>query len=526
MADVATKDEVRQRRKAEYAPFNLDVPIVIVSSEMAPYSKSGGLGLVAASYSYEFARNGHRTMAVSPKYQHYEGLTYIGETMVRVAGQDQLVKYWHIYKDLGEGKGCDYVFVDHPCIERGAGLYNADDGREYHDNLLRFSLLSAAAMEAPLVLHIGGYPYGEKVVFIANDWQAGLVPVYLCYKYRQQNRYREARCMYVIHNLGYQGQYYGVNACDFFHINHKAMGDILLGNSINLTKGAIICSDRVLTVSPNYAWEIQTREGGFGLDDIVKGKANGLRLAGILNGVDDCWNPAIDTKIARTFSLADFEEGKCFNKAELQKRLGLRQDPDVLVVGFCGRLTWQKGVDVLADCIGWLMDDTGNGVTGRVQLIMMGNGEEKYANALRWAEGQYGGRVCGFVGFDPKVEHQMMAGCDLFIMPSRYEPCGLPQMYAQVYGTLPVVHATGGLKDSVRDISEGLEVATGFHIPYIAEDKVKGALWIAMELFFKHPGEFKQMQRNAMNSDYYWPQAMDQYEQNIDYMLYDPANQR
>mmetsp|Transcript_69737 Transcript_69737/g.145729 ORF Transcript_69737/g.145729 Transcript_69737/m.145729 type:complete len:765 (+) Transcript_69737:113-2407(+) len=526
MLPAVTKTEGRHRRKAEYEPFNLNVPVVIVTSEVAPYSKSGGLGLVAASYSYEFARNGHRTMTISPKYQHYEGIQYVGETRVRVGGQDQLVKFWHKFQDIGDGKGCDWVFVDHPSIERGGGLYNGDDGREYGDNLLRFSLLSAAALEAPLILHVGGFPYGDKVVFVANDWQAGLVPVYLSYKYRRHNCYSQARCLYVIHNMGYQGQYHSVNACDFFNIDHQAAGDILLGNCINLTKGAVICCDRVLTVSPNYAWEIQTREGGFGLDEYVRGKANSLRLSGILNGIDDCWNPAIDTKIARNFCERDFLEGKKFNKTELQRRLGLRQDPSAIVLGFIGRLTWQKGVDVLADCIGWLMEDTGNGVTGRAQLIMMGNGEERYANALRWAEGTFQGRVCGYVGFDPKVEHQMMAGCDLFIMPSRYEPCGLPQMYAQAYGTLPVVHATGGLKDSVRDISEGLNVATGFHVSYMTTDKVKAVLWKAMEMYFKAPRDFQKMQENAMSCDYYWPQAMDQYEQNIDYTLYDPPNTR
>jgi len=416
--------------------------------------------------------------------------------------------------------------VDHDSIQRGGGLYNGDDGREYGDNLLRFSLLSAAAMEAPLILHMGGYPYGDKVMFIANDWQAGLVPLYLCYKYRRHGRYPQSRCMYVIHNLGYQGQYHGVKPTEFFNIDEQAAADVISGKSINLTKGALICADRVLTVSPNYACEIQTKEGGFGLDDYVKGKAHGLRLSGILNGIDDCWNPETDPKITRNFSVDNFVEGKAANKADLQRMLGLRQDPDAVLLGFVGRLTWQKGVDVIADLVNWLMEDTGNGVTGHVQLIMMGNGEEKYASALRWAESSYQGKICGYVGFDPKVEHQMMAGCDLFIMPSRYEPCGLPQMYSQQYGTLPVVHATGGLVDSVKDLSEGIDVATGFLVPYMSVDKMKDVLYSAMELFVKRREDFRHMQRSAMNTDFYWPRAMDQYEQNIDWALYEPPCQR
>jgi len=504
----------------------VDVPVVIVTSEIAPWSKSGGLGLVAASYGEQFARNGHRTMAISPKYQHYDGITCIGETCVNVNGHDELVKYWHKYIEYGENNGCDYVFVDHPSIERPGGLYNGQDGSEYKDNLFRFTLLSNAAMEAPLILEIGGRPYGDKVVFIANDWQSGLVPVYLCYKYRRHNCYMQARCIYAVHNLGYQGMYPHVDACHFFGVDRGAATDLALKDCINLTKAALICADRVITVSPNYANEIQSAAGGFGLDGYVRGKAHGLRLSGILNGIDDVWNPEIDQKIPKNFSVADFEAGKSFNKAELQRRLGLTEDAGCVMIGFVGRLTWQKGVDVLAECIEWLMEDVGNGVNGRAQLIMMGQGEEKYASALRWAENTFPGRACGYVGFDPAVEHAMMGGCDLFLMPSRYEPCGLPQMYAQRYGTLPVVHATGGLVDSVKDVSCGLEVATGFHIPYMSADKMKEVLYKAMEMYLKRPGEFKQMQRNAMEEDYYWPKAMDEYERNIDWTLHDPANVR
>lgn len=196
--------------------------------------------------------------------------------------------------------------------------------------------------------------------------------------------------------------------------------------------------------------------------------------------------------------------------------LGLHQDPRVAVVGFVGRLTWQKGVDLLAQIIQWLMADMGNGVTGHVQLIMMGHGERQHGQALRQAESAYRGRVCGYVGFDPKVEHQMMAGCDLLLMPSRYEPCGLPQMCAQLYGTLPIVSATGGLVDSVRDTSTGTESATGFHIAPLTVDKMKEVVYQALELCLCRPEEFRRMQRTAMLTDFYWSRAMDEYERNID----------
>ncbi|CAE8626163.1 unnamed protein product, partial [Polarella glacialis] len=224
MAAADEKDEHRKGKKAQshYEAFNIDVPVVVVSSEVAPWSKTGGLGLVAASYSYEFARNGHRTMVISPKYKHYEQLEYVGETRVRVQDREENVRYWHRRMDYGEGKGTDFIFVEHPCIGRDGGLYNGNDGREYEDNLLRFTLLSLAAMEAPLILNLNGQgTYGDKVLFLANDWQAGLVPLYLCYKYRNNDCYTEARCIYVIHNLGYQGQYHKVDACRFFGVDEK-----------------------------------------------------------------------------------------------------------------------------------------------------------------------------------------------------------------------------------------------------------------------------------------------------------------
>jgi len=364
------------------------------------------------------------------------------------------------------------------------------------------------------------------VLFLANDWQSGLVPLYLSYKYRRNNCYMQARCIYVIHNLGYQGQYHGVNGCRFFGIDQKAASDVALGNSVNLSKGALVCADRVLTVSPNYAKEIQTPAGGFKLQDFVSAKACSNRLAGILNGIDDCWDPTTDKDLVQNFSVENFREGKRANKVALQKSLGLEENPNVTLLGFIGRLTWQKGVDVLASIISWLMQDTGNGVTGHVQLIMMGNGDKAYSDSLKWAENSYPRRVCGYVGFDPKVEHQMMGGCDLFLMPSRYEPCGLPQMYSQAYGTLPVVHATGGLVDSVKDVSEGIDVATGFHVPHLSSDKLKETVYKAVEMHLKRPEDFACMQRSAMQSDYYWPKAMDEYERQIDNALYESPTVR
>lgn len=528
MADAKDKIAFRQgqQERHKYEPSNLDIPVVIVTSEIAPWSKTGGLGLVAASYSYEFAQNGHRTMVVAPRYAHYESLKYVGATKVRVDACDEQIRFFHINKDFGGGRNCDYVFVDHPCIEREGGLYNGEDGKEYDDNIKRFTLLSLAALEAPLILKLGGCTFGDEILFIANDWQSGLVPVYMCYKYRAHGRYTNARVIYTVHNLGYQGVYHIIDACKFFGLGYSAYKDLQFGSCINCSKAALICSDRVVTVSPNYAHEIQTIEGGFGLHEEVRSKAYCMRLVGILNGIDDNWNPSTDKLIAVNYSLHDFEHGKRNNKAALQRQLGLDQEENAVVFGFVGRLTWQKGVDILGEAISWLMEDYSDSMTGRVQLIMMGQGDRSHAATLHWAESTYSGRVRGYVGYETKLEHQMMAGCDMLIMPSRYEPCGLPQMYAQSYGTLPIATRTGGLVDSVTDVSQGVDSATGFYIPRLDVGSLMDTLATSLDMFFQMPGQFRTMQQRAMSMDFYWPRAIDQYEQNIDWTLSDPPTTR
>merc|ERR1719188_1055280 len=219
----------------------------------------------------------------------------------------------------------------------------------------------------------------------------------------------------------------------------------------------------------------------------------------------------MDPYISVNFSPKSFVDGKAQCK-----------DPSTCLIGFCGRLCYQKGIHLINEIIPWLMTDTGNSVNGRVQLIMMGKGDMGYEQQTRKAEAHFKGRFCGYVGFDAEVEHRMMAGCDLLLMPSQYEPCGLPQMYAQQYATLPVVHETGGLKDSVKglwDESRDAATATGFLFGGFDQNKLKERLYQALDVFHHKKALFKRMQQNAIESDYYWPQAMDEYERHIDFTM-------
>lgn len=517
-----------------YGARHLSTPVVIVASEINPWSKTGGLGMVAGSYAYEFAMRGHRTMAICPRYDDYKNAHYKSYTKVWLNGQEHEVKYFVLREDYGSGKGCDFVFVEHDCFHRPAGLYcDTESGKEYEDNLSRFALFCLAAAEAPLVLDLGGSTYGQDVLFIANDWQTGLLPVYLLYKYRWNRTYLNARSMLVIHNLGYQGKYSKRKHPVDTHLGLplEALGDLqgedlnMGTDCLNLLKAGVLTCDRVLTVSPNYANEIQSPEGGHGMHEILKAKGAMLRLAGILNGISDEWNPKTDPHIPKNFGLSDFAAGKATCKMELQKELGLHQDPHVALIGFCGRLCYQKGVHLIMNIAGWLLTDAGNNVNGRVQVIMMGKGDREYQDQMKNAENQNKGRFCGYVGFDPKVEHRMMAGCDILLMPSQFEPCGLPQMYAQQYGTIPVVHETGGLKDSVRglwDVGRDRSTATGFLFNPFEENPLKEKMFQALNTYHHDKDLWRQLQENAIGSYYYWPKALDNYEEHIDYTLEDP----
>eukprot|EP00930_Biecheleria_cincta_P088987 TRINITY_DN7823_c0_g1_i2.p1 TRINITY_DN7823_c0_g1~~TRINITY_DN7823_c0_g1_i2.p1 ORF type:complete len:883 (-),score=165.00 TRINITY_DN7823_c0_g1_i2:145-2751(-) len=531
MADLRSKKEEEwqcefscEEKPVRYGARHLNTPIVIVSSEMNPWSKTGGLAMIAASYGFEFALRGHRTMAISPMYADYEKCKCIGSATIELAGGHHEVRYFHQRHVYGEGKACDYIFVDHHCFRRAEGIYGPP-GAEYGDNLFRFALFSLAATEAPLVLEINGSIFGQDVLFICNDWQTGILPVYLLYKYKMHNVYTNARSMMVIHNIGYQGKYqrskYPVDS--FLYLPPNLAGndlqgeDMHMGNDcINLLAAGIRTADRVLTVSPNYAIEIQSPEGGHGLHGDLTARARENRLVGILNGISDEWSPAVDPHIAKNFRLSDVQEGKRACKEALQKALGLNTDPNMCLIGFCGRLCYQKGLSLFMPLIDWIMKDLEG---GRNQMIIMGKGEDEWAKQVSEAEGRHRGRVCGYVGFDPVVEHQMLAGCDLLLMPSQYEPCGLPQMYAQMYGTLPVVHETGGLKDSVRglwDEGRDQDTATGFPFCGFSSDSLKQRLCQAIWMFHHNQPLFKKMQSNAMKLDHYWPTRMDEYEEQVD----------
>ncbi|KAJ9539587.1 hypothetical protein OSB04_026093 [Centaurea solstitialis] len=443
--EESVDDELIQERNTQ-----LTYNIVFVTSEASPYSKTGGLGDVCGSLPIALAARGHRVMVVSPRYLHggpsdkkFAGATNLNcGTKVHCFGGIQEVDFYHEYR-----AGVDWVFVDHPSYHRPGNPYGDMYGA-FGDNQFRFTLLCQAACEAPLVLRLGGFTYGEKCLFLANDWHAGLVPVLLAAKYRPNGVYKDARSIIAIHNLAHQ--WYG--ALEWIFPTWARTHALDTGQAVNILKGAIVTADRILTVSQGYSWEITTPEGGYGLNELLSSRK--FVINGITNGIDVTeWDPSSDVHIASHYSVDDLS-GKIDCKIALQKELGLPVLPDCPLVGFIGRLDYQKGIDILLSATPNLLQDD-------VQFIMLGSGEKQYEEWMRASEAAFSDRFRGWVGFNVPISHRITAGCDILLMPSRFEPCGLNQLYAMRYGTIPVVHGTGGLRDTVKSFNPFAEEGKG-----------------------------------------------------------------
>ncbi|KAJ7965335.1 Starch synthase, chloroplastic/amyloplastic [Quillaja saponaria] len=373
---------------AKKAKTKVSYNIVFVTSEAAPYSKTGGLGDVCGSLPIALAARGHRVMVVSPRYLHGSPKDKNFSNAVELDrhinmfcfGAVQEVAFFHEYRE-----GVDWVFVDHPSYHRPGNPYGDSHGA-FGDNQFRFTLLCYAACEAPLVLPLGGYTYGEKSLFLVNDWHASLVPVLLAAKYRPYGVYKDARCILVIHNLAHQGVEPAITynnlslplewcgALQWVFPNWARTHALDTGEAVNFLKGAIVTSDRILTVSKGYSGEITTTEGGYGLHELLSSRRSILN--GITNGIDVTeWDPSLDEHIASHYS-ADDLTGKVQCKISLQQNLGLPVRPDCPLIGFIGRLDYQKGIDLIRLAIPELMEDD-------VQFVMLGSGDPQFEDWMR-----------------------------------------------------------------------------------------------------------------------------------------------
>eukprot|EP00884_Botryococcus_braunii_P004523 jgi/Botrbrau1/14071/Bobra.182_3s0018.1 len=484
--------------------------IVFVGAECAPWSKTGGLGDVMGALPKALARRGHRVMAISPRYEDYaEGWETGVRVHLSVFNTLHEVGYFHGYID-----GVDFVFVDHPCFHgrKGGAIY----GGSHLELLFRCALLCKAALEAPWHVPCGGVPYGDNnLVFVANDWHTALLPVYLQAHYRDYDRMTYARSVFVLHNIAHQGRGPMKDIANLEVPQHYQelfrLYDPIGGEHLNVMRAALITAHRLVAVSHGYAWECQTSEGGWGLDGSLR--ENSWKLRGIVNGIDyNEWSPWEDVFLRSdgymNYSLETLKQGKAACKAALQRELGLPERPDVPLLGFVGRLDHQKGVDLITESFGWIMEQG-------CQLIMLGSGRHDLEEALRSLEANRRDQCRGWVGFSVQMAHRITAGSDILLMPSRFEPCGLNQLYAMAYGTVPVVHAVGGLRDTVQPYNPYENTGTGWTFEAASGHNFRNALYTALQTYREFPESFHDLRVRGMSQDLSWDAAAAQYEEQL-----------
>jgi starch synthase len=467
------------------------VKILFVASEAAPFVKTGGLGDVIVALPPALARRGHELMVVLPKYSAIDSSTF-RDTGRRVEVQlPNLNASAQVYVHV-PAERLRYVFLQNPYFDRKE-LYG-EGGTDYRDNHKRFAILCAGALEAA---RQQGF---EPDAVHAHDWQAALVPLILKRGWAGRPAPLRARCVFTIHNLAYQGIFpreamselslpadlFNADALEFY-------------GKLSLIKAGLVFADKLTTVSPTYAKEIvQSSETGAGLEGLLRHRAGDL--TGIMNGVDyDRWSPSTDPLIEQRYSAQD-TSGKTVCKAAVQRDLGLAVDAGAMLCGAIGRLVHQKGYDIIAEAMPEMMKRN-------VQVALLGTGDAALEQEFIRLSEKYPGRVSVQLRFDDRLAHRMEAGSDVFLMPSRFEPCGLNQLYSLRYGTLPLVHAVGGLADSISEGPQGW----GFRFAKETPTALIEALDRALALF-KDPAGWGAAMQRAMARDHSWDRAAEQYE--------------
>lgn len=457
----------------------------MVASEAAPFAKTGGLADVMGSLPAALARLGDEVAVLLPRYRHIEitpGDRILENLQVRVGPHTYTVSIDQIVR-----QGVRYFFVNCPPLYDRAGLYN-EAGVDYPDNHLRFAALSRAAIAVARVLF-------RPDVFHVHDWQAGLLPVFLRENLDGDPTFFGSRCILTIHNLGYQGNFPPAVLADLgldgslFH-----MDGLEFYGRVSFLKAGIVWADAINTVSPTYAREIQTPEFGSGMDGLLRSRAS--KLTGILNGVDYAeWNPATDPHVPFHYSSGNLS-GKRASKVALLEELGLPLEPDRPLLGIVSRFAYQKGMDLVAEIAPLLLEEN-------VALAVLGSGDGPLESAFLAMAHSRPDRFAVRIGYNDGLAHRIEAGADMFLMPSRYEPCGLNQIYSLRYGTVPIVHATGGLEDTVDD-------ETGFKFTGYSAANLGVAVREALAAFEDRDAWAKRM-RLGMAKDFSWDASAVQY---------------
>lgn len=475
--------------------------ILMVTAEAVPFAKTGGLADMVSALSIQLTKMGHDVKIVMPRYYRIDRkkLNQLSGPMAIAAGR---VETWSaVY--TAKMPGCDDLpvyFIDHEGCYGRDGIYGVPGETDFHDNPYRFAVLAHGAFQ--LCRKLGWYPD----IVHAHDWSACLAPVLAKHVCRYCG-FEGTASVLTIHNQGYQGQYskdqfpaLGIDWGLYYGAGFEHEG------GINFLQAGVSSADMITTVSPTYAREIQTMEGGFGMDGLLRVRSDVIR--GILNGADvKEWNPEIDKKIPANYSVKDMS-GKARCKAELQKQMGLEVNPDIPVVGIVTRLVDQKGIaEVFAPTYG---SAYGICTTMNVQFAVLGSGEAWCENEIRALQEKLP-NLRAYIGYDDRLSHLIEAGSDFFLMPSKYEPCGLNQIYSMLYGTLPIVRRTGGLADTVENYNQDTGSGTGFVFDSLTPQAVYDTVGWAVWAYYNRKDHIKKMQELGMRETFGWDKAAEGY---------------
>ncbi len=469
--------------------------IVFASAECAPFVKTGGLGDVAGSLPAALVRAGAEVIVMVPKYatikdEYKAQMEHFSDFYVSLGWRNEYCGLEKLERD-----GVTYMFIDN---ER---YFARDYPYGFFDDGERFAFFSKAITES--LQHL---PEGfECDILHCNDWQTALAPVFLREFYQGLPLYDRVKTVFSIHNVAFQGQFSDTVMEDILGVAHIPAAASQLrcdACSINYMLGALRYADAITTVSPTYAGEIQTPEFGEGLDGVLRERSYALQ--GILNGIDVAgFDPATDKRIAANYTVED-RSGKAVCKAKLQEELGLEVRDDRPLMVMVTRLTRQKGMDLVMYALDRIL-------SGGVQVAVLGTGDRDYEDGLRYFQDKYPGTMAARIEFDPALSQRMYAAADMFLMPSKFEPCGLSQIIAMRYGTLPIVRETGGLKDTVIPYNEFTGEGTGFSFSNFNGDEMGDAVFRAARLFWDNRDAWNQLVTQAMSQDFSWTRSADKY---------------
>jgi len=475
--------------------------VLFITSEINPFSKTGGLADVSESLPAALAGLGCEVTVVTPFYRSAAvALAASGLTVeasdgppIPIGGLPQPLRFRAVSR-----QGCRIVFAVHDGFYDRAGIYGQPGGGDYGDNVSRYAFLCRAGLAWAAA-------HGGTDIVHAHDWQTALAPVYLRSGVGGA-ALASARSVFTVHNLAYQGHAAAIEMATagldaaLFH-----PGGLEYYGGLNLMKGGLVFADAITTVSPSYAEEIQGPAAGSGLDGVLR--AMRAKLRGILNGIDVVrWNPATDADLPAHFD-ADQRDGKALCKRALQAESRLPSAPDAFLLAAIGRFDWQKGLPLICDAFR-IVAPLG------AQLVVLGSGDPAIVAAVRGLAAQFPTQVAATVGFDEGLAHRIEAGADAFLMPSAYEPCGLSQMYSQRYGTVPIVHATGGLRDTVADHTAARAaggLGSGFSFTVFDAAHLAEAMLRAWRLFNRAPDTWHALQRACMQIDHSWSRSAGEY---------------